>query len=56
LRLALAGRAQQPHPLGDQFGLEPAAVVVLIRKSTVSRHAAASGRSPDPIGVAPVAR
>jgi hypothetical protein len=30
LRLAHAGRAQQPHPLGDQFGLEPAAVVVLV--------------------------
>jgi hypothetical protein len=28
----------------------------LIRKSTVSRHAAASGRSPDPIDVVPVAR
>ena len=28
----------------------------LIRKSTMSRHGAVSGRSPDPIGVAPVAR
>jgi hypothetical protein len=30
--------------------------VGLIRKSTVSRHAAASGWSPDPISVALVAR
>jgi hypothetical protein len=30
--------------------------LILIRKSPVSRHAAASGLGPDPISVVPVAR
>jgi hypothetical protein len=53
-------RLNEKAPISGAFaepssGLEPA-TPFLIRKSTVSRHAAVSGRSPDPISVAPVAR
>ena len=46
----------QSQPIALGWRRNQTSDLILIRKSTVSRHAAVSGRSPDPISVVPVAR